>query len=567
MAESPQKVEPAPRPGGKNSWPLAASQKQRVSESRMGILLACCLLVALGFVAYRKFNERSRQPASGSRFQSIARTEGDGEAAASTSEGPDATDAPGTEDWFTNAPPPPESTAAAKTFASDIPFGQGEPAFPASAVASAAPEPPFDAATTQQSRSLKDSDDAAWNPFAGSAPLAAGGPEEVGEREPETPSDPFSTIAASTVDDGGAWSSDPPSQPTGSAVAASVQPERIADSTVSRSPPERESSPQPDGPTLELFDLDAEPIPSQPASRATAAGSPWDEPVNERQGRDAQQPAPLLLEPQNAQAMQDAGENPFAAQSSRAERLEPVRETAVPSADAWPGRTAPAPGPLSLVPASEPAQPSTAGEQQRPGFSPFPGHLADNADAAAESIRPSAFAQDPFSPASDVRQATSETEVIVHQVRPGENFWSISQQHYGTGSYFTALAAFNKHRIPDPRRMRPGMKVLVPQPEVLARQFPQLVGGSAARTYIPADSGPFGFTIGADGRPQYRVAPGDTLSGIAARHLGRASRWMQIYGMNRDQLTDAHSLKTGMLLRLPADAAQVTLAPETAAGR
>ena len=57
----------------------------------------------------------------------------------------------------------------------------------------------------------------------------------------------------------------------------------------------------------------------------------------------------------------------------------------------------------------------------------------------------------------------------------------------------------------------------------------------------------------------YRIASEDTLSDIAQRHLGRSSRWVQIFEMNRDVLKDGNTLKVGALLRLPADASRVEM--------
>ena len=109
--------------------------------------------------------------------------------------------------------------------------------------------------------------------------------------------------------------------------------------------------------------------------------------------------------------------------------------------------------------------------------------------------------------------------------------------------------------------MRPGMKVMVPEPAVLQQRYPQLTGG----TYSPGQtSDRTGFYV-ESGQPMYRVAKGDTLSGISHQHLGRASRWIQIYGMNQTQLTSASSLKIGMVLKLPNDAARVSAVPRSTA--
>jgi nucleoid-associated protein YgaU len=151
-------------------------------------------------------------------------------------------------------------------------------------------------------------------------------------------------------------------------------------------------------------------------------------------------------------------------------------------------------------------------------------------------------------------------------VRSGDNFWTIARQHYGAGRYANALAAYNQARIPDPRKMRPGMKVLIPDAQVLVQLYPRLTG-AAYGPQSPAAAQPAGFFVDSNGQPAYRVGRHDTLSDIAARCLGRSSRWVQVLGMNRDQLQDAGSLKSGMVLRLPADATQVSVVSGEALAR
>lgn len=51
----------------------------------------------------------------------------------------------------------------------------------------------------------------------------------------------------------------------------------------------------------------------------------------------------------------------------------------------------------------------------------------------------------------------------------------------------------------------------------------------------------------------YTVRKGDTLSGIAQRHYGKASRWHAIFEANRDQIDDPDLIRPGQVLRLPAE--------------
>ena len=49
----------------------------------------------------------------------------------------------------------------------------------------------------------------------------------------------------------------------------------------------------------------------------------------------------------------------------------------------------------------------------------------------------------------------------------------------------------------------------------------------------------------------YTVKAGDTLSAIAKEHLGSAGAYMQIFDLNKDQLTDPDKIKPGQVLKLP----------------
>jgi nucleoid-associated protein YgaU len=49
----------------------------------------------------------------------------------------------------------------------------------------------------------------------------------------------------------------------------------------------------------------------------------------------------------------------------------------------------------------------------------------------------------------------------------------------------------------------------------------------------------------------YTVKIGDTLGHIAKMHLGSAGEFMQIFELNKDQLTDPDKIKPGQVLHLP----------------
>ena len=58
---------------------------------------------------------------------------------------------------------------------------------------------------------------------------------------------------------------------------------------------------------------------------------------------------------------------------------------------------------------------------------------------------------------------------------------------------------------------------------------------------------------GGAGTQTYTVQKGDTLSHIAQRHYGKASKWHAIFEANRDQLDNPDLIQPGQVLKLPAD--------------
>lgn len=151
----------------------------------------------------------------------------------------------------------------------------------------------------------------------------------------------------------------------------------------------------------------------------------------------------------------------------------------------------------------------------------------------------------------------SGAECEICEVRPKDNYWTISKRAYGTARYFSSLALYNKERIPDPKKLRPGMKVLIPHPQVLEKKYPEFF----AKAKPTSRTQPKGYFITSDGKPAYRVGERETLSEISHKHLGRASRWIQIYQMNRQTLRDPNKLKPGIVISLPDDATNVQLTP------
>lgn len=285
-------------------------------------------------------------------------------------------------------------------------------------------------------------------------------------------------------------------------------------------------------------------VPSFDLGPAPGQGTPQPVPVF---GNEPAEPAPASL-PQPAARRPAAFDGGFDVAPAPAPALAPA-----PAGNAFaPRNAAPTPVPSAAPGLTQPPQ--------------WPAREAAPLSAAPAGLT------DPFgangAPAGNGQYSGQET---VYTAEAGDNYWTISRKQYGMGRYFAALAEYNKARIPDPRKLKPGMKVVIPTSAALTEKYAHLISGAEpSKAYAPqtADAAggaiqQVGFFVDPTGQPLYRVAEGDTLSDIAQSTLGRSSRWVQIYGLNRENLKTPNDLKLGMVLRLPQDASGVQAAPDT----
>ena len=101
--------------------------------------------------------------------------------------------------------------------------------------------------------------------------------------------------------------------------------------------------------------------------------------------------------------------------------------------------------------------------------------------------------------------------------------------------------------------------------EVPSRYKPRIGEGQAilnaeGAVEMPA---PSAAADGEEAFENYTVQKGDTLTGIAFKAYGHASRWRRIYEANRDVINNPDRLRPGMTLQIPRLAASQEPAVET----
>jgi nucleoid-associated protein YgaU len=145
-----------------------------------------------------------------------------------------------------------------------------------------------------------------------------------------------------------------------------------------------------------------------------------------------------------------------------------------------------------------------------------------------------------------------------YTVQPGDTLWSISEAVYGTGGYFKALGEHNRRVLPHSDVLAVGSQLSVPPREDLECDYPSLCPKPRKSALVSprAQSYP---ARPVSGRDIYIVNEGDTLFDIARHELGKASRWAEIYELNRDLLgEDFDYLRPGTELRMPPREVQST---------
>jgi nucleoid-associated protein YgaU len=154
-----------------------------------------------------------------------------------------------------------------------------------------------------------------------------------------------------------------------------------------------------------------------------------------------------------------------------------------------------------------------------------------------------------------------------YEIQPNDTYWSISEKLYGSGAYFKALAEHNRKKVPHEDDLQVGDVIAAPDIAQLEKLYPDLCPKPSRREPPRPRTTAVSVPRHTGGR-MYVAQEGDTLYDIARRELGKASRWVDIYELNREALgSDYNYLPPGVQLVLPeGEAAGVITRRPGAAG-
>ncbi len=109
---------------------------------------------------------------------------------------------------------------------------------------------------------------------------------------------------------------------------------------------------------------------------------------------------------------------------------------------------------------------------------------------------------------------------IEHEVSLGDDLWTLAERYYGDGAQWRQITLANPALAADPTADLPlGSRLAITSPVRLVT-----------------------------------VAPGESLSKLALRHLGDANRWPEIHALNSARIVDPDLIEVGWVLKVPLQA-------------
>ncbi|MCK0113528.1 LysM peptidoglycan-binding domain-containing protein [Ornithinimicrobium sp. F0845] len=164
-----------------------------------------------------------------------------------------------------------------------------------------------------------------------------------------------------------------------------------------------------------------------------------------------------------------------------------------------------------------------------------PNMVAAAAEPAPQLVHAALISTPAQAPAAENATAPDQAEQPVegtsnYQVQPGDTLWSIAENRLGSGHEYHRILDLNRDQLTAGADwVTPGLELTIPAPADRAAEEKQVI-----------------------------VVEGDTLSGLAATHLGDSARWPQIYRASHDtvqpdgrQLADPDLIYPGWRLTLP----------------
>ena len=118
----------------------------------------------------------------------------------------------------------------------------------------------------------------------------------------------------------------------------------------------------------------------------------------------------------------------------------------------------------------------------------------------------------------------------------------VSQQVYGDAHVWSRIYDMNRNKVSHPDRIKIGEKLKIPIVDAKSRSFAK--NYQAKLEYEQKSKQKKTQTIA------IKIKKGETLSSLAEKHLGSASKWQQIWELNKDSVKDPSKIFAGSMLKV-----------------
>ena len=279
-------------------------------------------------------------------------------------------------------------------------------------------------------------------------------------------------------------------------------------------------------------------------------------------------------------------------------QAQPTRKTPAPSGTVERGPRTPEAGTSALGPATRPEQahpvvgvaPPSVGPTTRPTVMPQPPTtapaIADRSPAMTPPISTgpltapveSSTVASPVAPSPTVPMPTptvgNDPAKVnkEHVIQPGDTFSGLAVKYFGHAKYADLIQNANPDR--DPRKLRPGMKIVIPPnpdaasgsavvpspvPSVTPSPAPSPLHTGAEPARMPDLSRMLSARRLPSPEPAaaeraYTVKAGDNWEALSKRFMGTAN-WTELFEHNKERLKgDRRNLRPGLVIELPEGA-------------
>ncbi len=162
----------------------------------------------------------------------------------------------------------------------------------------------------------------------------------------------------------------------------------------------------------------------------------------------------------------------------------------------------------------------------------------------------------PSPPRATPDSTSRQTRSVRHTVVSGDTLSKIAATHYGSRSATVISAIFDTNRsvLSSPDVLRVGVELTLP----VINGFDLRSGGGATyavrTTSSPSRGGPTAVQTNRSPFQWYQIKKNDRYISIAREQLGSASRWREIYELNKDKFPDPQQIREGVRIKLPVTA-------------